>query len=73
MAKYIPNFIELDQRNMLQNYGFRSLILVKGKGAYVWDEFERKYLDFTSGISVNAFGHCFPTSHKSGTKTAIKP
>ncbi|KAF2017391.1 acetylornithine aminotransferas-like protein [Aaosphaeria arxii CBS 175.79] len=30
----------------------------KGKGCYMWDLENRKYLDFTAGIAVNALGHC---------------
>lgn len=40
------------------NYGTRSTILVKGKGANVWDADGREYLDFLAGISVNNLGHC---------------
>jgi len=32
-------------------------VLVKGKGSYVWDTDDRKYLDFSAGIAVNALGH----------------
>jgi acetylornithine aminotransferase len=30
----------------------------KGEGCYLYDVENRKYLDFTSGIAVNALGHC---------------
>jgi predicted acetylornithine/succinylornithine family transaminase len=30
----------------------------KGLGSYLYDIENRKYLDFTSGIAVNALGHC---------------
>ncbi|KAF2708238.1 acetylornithine aminotransferase mitochondrial precursor [Pleomassaria siparia CBS 279.74] len=30
----------------------------KGEGCYLWDIENRKYLDLTSGIAVNALGHC---------------
>jgi acetylornithine aminotransferase len=30
----------------------------KGEGCYMWDVENRKYLDFTAGIAVNALGHC---------------
>ncbi|KAF1978205.1 acetylornithine aminotransferase mitochondrial precursor [Bimuria novae-zelandiae CBS 107.79] len=30
----------------------------KGEGCYLYDIENRKYLDFTSGIAVNALGHC---------------
>lgn len=40
------------------NYGTRGMILVKGKGARVWDADGREYLDFLAGIGVNNLGHC---------------
>ncbi|KAJ4297696.1 acetylornithine aminotransferase [Kalmusia sp. IMI 367209] len=30
----------------------------KGEGCYLYDVENRKYLDFTAGIAVNALGHC---------------
>ena len=30
----------------------------KGEGCFLWDVENRQYLDFTSGIAVNALGHC---------------
>jgi len=35
-------------------------VLVRGEGAYVWDEDGQRYLDFTSGIGVTNTGHCHP-------------
>jgi 4-aminobutyrate aminotransferase len=35
-------------------------VLVRGEGAYVWDQGGRRYLDFTSGIGVVNTGHCHP-------------
>ncbi|KAK7544131.1 acetylornithine aminotransferase-like protein [Phyllosticta citribraziliensis] len=32
----------------------------KGEGSYLYDVENRKYLDFTAGIAVNALGHCEP-------------
>jgi len=34
--------------------------MVKGKGVYLWDSKGKKYLDFGSGIAVNALGHAHP-------------
>jgi len=34
--------------------------IVRGEGAYVWDQAGRRYLDFTSGIGVTNTGHCHP-------------
>jgi acetylornithine/LysW-gamma-L-lysine aminotransferase len=34
------------------------LTIVKGKGASVWDQFGREYVDFMAGIGVAIIGHC---------------
>lgn len=34
--------------------------MAKGEGCYLWDIENRRYLDFTAGIAVNALGHCDP-------------
>ncbi|MCK4401889.1 aspartate aminotransferase family protein [bacterium] len=52
--------VKLSKRYIMNTYGERSIALVKGKGAYVWDADGKKYLDFLSGIAVNALGHCHP-------------
>lgn len=39
-------------------------MFVKGEGMYLWDAENRKYLDFTAGIAVNALGHCDPEISK---------
>lgn len=43
---------------MIQNYAPAQMIPVKGKGSRVWDQTGKEYIDFTSGIAVNALGHC---------------
>jgi acetylornithine aminotransferase len=35
-------------------------LLVRGEGAYVWDESGKEYLDFLAGIAVNSLGHAHP-------------
>lgn len=44
----------------MKNYARAALTLVRGRGAWVWDDQGRQYLDFTSGIAVSALGHCHP-------------
>lgn len=41
-------------------YGKASINFVKGEGSYLFDADGHKYLDFVSGIAVNALGHAFP-------------
>ncbi|WP_193161202.1 aspartate aminotransferase family protein [Microbulbifer hainanensis] len=45
---------------LMQNYGNRTLTLVRGEGNYVWDDTGRRYLDALSGIAVCGLGHCHP-------------
>lgn len=51
---------KLSKKYIMNTYGERSIALTKGKGVYVWDADGKKYLDFLSGIAVNALGHCHP-------------
>ncbi|KAK1779384.1 pyridoxal phosphate-dependent transferase [Copromyces sp. CBS 386.78] len=43
---------------MVTTYSRPPPVFVRGKGSYLWDLEDRKYLDFTSGIAVNSLGHC---------------
>jgi acetylornithine/N-succinyldiaminopimelate aminotransferase len=33
-------------------------VMVRGKGAFLWDDAGKRYLDFVQGWAVNALGHC---------------
>ncbi|MHB9156195.1 MAG: aspartate aminotransferase family protein [Endomicrobiales bacterium] len=54
------NTIKEEQKYILPTYKRYPLVLVKGKGQYVWDDKGRKYLDFFAGLSVCNVGHCHP-------------
>ena len=43
---------------ILETYARRSLSFSHGKGCYLFSTSNEKYLDFVSGIAVNALGHC---------------
>lgn len=43
---------------LLKTYSQFPITLTKGKGSYVWDDTEKKYLDFYGGHCVCALGHC---------------
>ena len=45
---------------VMKNYARAPLTLVRGRGALVWDDQGKQFLDFTSGIAVSALGHCHP-------------
>jgi alanine-glyoxylate transaminase/(R)-3-amino-2-methylpropionate-pyruvate transaminase len=38
----------------------KPLMIVEGKGQYVWDERGRRYLDAFAGIATLSVGHCHP-------------
>jgi 4-aminobutyrate aminotransferase len=48
------------------------VLAARGEGVYLYDEDERRYLDFTAGIGVTSTGHCHPrvveaAQHQVGT------
>ncbi|MEY3949889.1 MAG: hypothetical protein RJB43_1244 [Verrucomicrobiota bacterium] len=58
--------------NVAHNYGAPAITLVKGQGTHVWDAAGKRYLDFASGIAVNAVGHAHPHWVKRVTEQASK-
>ncbi|MBQ0923802.1 acetylornithine transaminase [Saccharopolyspora endophytica] len=48
------------QASMMDNYGTPKLTFVSGSGAELTDADGKTYLDFVSGIAVNALGHAHP-------------
>ncbi|HEX6897283.1 MAG TPA: aminotransferase class III-fold pyridoxal phosphate-dependent enzyme, partial [Bryobacteraceae bacterium] len=51
---------KLESEYLLQNYARYPLLLHRGKGSYVYDAAGKRYLDFITGIGVNALGHAHP-------------
>lgn len=52
--------MDLERDYVLQNYARFPVVLTRGKGCHVYDAEGRRYLDFVSGIGVNALGHAHP-------------
>lgn len=48
------------QQVLANTYARNPILLVRGKGAQVWDSSGREYLDFVAGIAVCNLGHCHP-------------
>jgi acetylornithine/N-succinyldiaminopimelate aminotransferase len=44
----------------MPTYQRADVVFERGQGSHVWDITGRRYLDFTSGIAVNALGHAHP-------------
>ena len=45
---------------LLPTYERNPVLFTRGKGVYLWDSAGKKYLDFLSGIGVNALGYGHP-------------
>jgi predicted acetylornithine/succinylornithine family transaminase len=52
--------MDLEKEYLLQNYARYPLVVARGKGCYLYDLAGKRYLDFISGIGVNALGHAHP-------------
>jgi len=50
----------VEKKSVVQSYGRYNLMLERGKGCYVYDPEGKRYLDFITGIGVNAVGHSHP-------------
>ena len=46
-----------DER-LMNTYGRLPVTMERGSGSWLWDTDDKKYLDYTTGISVNNLGHC---------------
>jgi acetylornithine/N-succinyldiaminopimelate aminotransferase len=46
--------------SLFPTYKRKPIQLQKGNGVYVYDQNNKPYLDFTSGIAVTSLGHCHP-------------
>ena len=46
--------------SIMTTYGRIDIAFTHGEGSYLFSQDGKKYLDYASGIAVNAFGHCHP-------------
>jgi acetylornithine/N-succinyldiaminopimelate aminotransferase len=47
-------------QSVLPVYRRSEIVIARGEGAYLFSPQGERYLDFASGIAVNALGHCHP-------------
>ncbi|MHB9033576.1 MAG: aspartate aminotransferase family protein [Anaerolineae bacterium] len=52
--------LNLDERYVLHTYARAPFVIERGEGLYVYDTSGKPYLDFVSGIAVNALGYGNP-------------
>jgi acetylornithine/N-succinyldiaminopimelate aminotransferase len=63
---------ERERQFLLQTYNRYPVVLTRGKGVFLWDIEDKKYLDFVSGLGVNALGHAHPRIVKAIREQAAK-
>ena len=49
-----------ESQHVLQTYKRQPIAFVKGRGAWLYDDTGREYLDLVSGIGVTSLGHAHP-------------
>ena len=58
---------------LMNTFGPPQLVLTRGKGAHVWDEDGKEYVDLLGGIAVNALGHAHPAVVEAVTRQLVDP
>lgn len=56
----LASVIRSEQKLLLPTYDRHKILLDRGRGVYLWDASGDRYLDFLSGIGVNALGYGHP-------------
>ena len=65
-------FIEQEQQFCAHNYSPLPVVLTHGKGVYVWDDQDNRYLDMMSAYSAVSLGHGHPRLVKALQQQAAK-
>jgi acetylornithine/N-succinyldiaminopimelate aminotransferase len=56
----LASVIRSEAKLLLPTYERQRVLFARGRGVYLWDSHGKRYLDFLSGIGVNALGHGHP-------------
>jgi acetylornithine/N-succinyldiaminopimelate aminotransferase len=70
--KTFEQIVELERRYLLGTYNRYPVAFTRGKGVFLYDLDDRRYLDFVSGLGVNALGHAHPRIVKTIREQAAK-
>jgi acetylornithine/N-succinyldiaminopimelate aminotransferase len=70
--KTFEQIADLEKRYLLGTYNRYPIALSRGKGVFLYDIKDRRYLDFVSGLGVNALGHAHPRIVKTIREQAAK-
>lgn len=72
LMKTFEQIVELERRYLLGTYSRYPVAFTRGKGVFLYDLEDRRYLDFVSGLGVNALGHAHPRIVKTIREQAAK-
>jgi acetylornithine/N-succinyldiaminopimelate aminotransferase len=72
LMKNFEQIAELERRYLLGTYSRYPVAFTRGKGVFLYDLDDRRYLDFVSGLGVNALGHAHPRIVKTIREQAAK-
>src|SRR6266545_469985 len=56
----LAKITRLESNLLVHTYERQPILFVRGRGVHLWDSRGKQYLDFLSGIGVNALGHAHP-------------
>ena len=56
----LATVVRSEAKLLLPTYDRQRVLFERGRGVYLWDSRGKRYLDFLSGIGVNALGHAHP-------------
>ena len=56
----LESVMRSEQKLLLPTYDRQRVLFTRGRGVYLWDSRGKRYLDFLSGLGVNALGHAHP-------------
>src|SRR6202050_4981110 len=70
--KTFEQIAELEKKYLLGTYNRYPIVLTRGKGVFLYDLDDKRYLDFVSGLGVNALGHAHPRIVKTIREQAAK-
>lgn len=60
----LASVIRSESELLLPTYDRQKVLFTRGRDVYLWDSKGKKYLDFLSGLGVNALGHGHPAIQK---------
>ncbi|MBV9626093.1 MAG: aspartate aminotransferase family protein [Acidobacteria bacterium] len=68
----LASIIRAERRLLLPTYERQKVLFTHGRAVYLWDGSGKRYLDFLSGIGVNALGHRHPAIQRVLRRQAVR-